>query len=78
MKGREGDIQATVFQKSWEELLEDRVRNVLHLTTHTHCLGAHVHGEHLSGPDPSRGAPRRLVEEAEEEEQEDDGDADGM
>ena len=54
-------------QEGGEELLNNGVGNVLHLRAHADSLGAHVHGEHLGGPDPGSGAPGGLVKEDEEE-----------
>lgn len=55
-------------EESWEELVHNKVGDVLGLRRHADSLSTNVHGEHFGGPDPDGGTPRGLVEEDEEEE----------
>jgi len=69
------NLQSTILIKDREELLEDRVRNTLHLHRHAYCLGTNMHGEDLSSVDPCRSAPGWLVEEYESERERGDANA---
>lgn len=50
-------VESVVLEKQREELLEDRVGDVLRLRRHAHCLGTYVHRENLGRPDPDCGTP---------------------
>ena len=50
-------VEAALVEEGGEELLDDRVGDVLGLRGHADGLGAHVHAEDLGRPDPGRCAP---------------------
>jgi len=63
-------VEASRCEELREELVENKVGDVLPLRAHADCLSTNVHGKDFRRPDPGRGTPGRLVEEDEQEEQE--------
>jgi len=49
--------KTTVVVKCGEELVENDLRNILHLRAHPNGLGSNVHGEDFGSPNPSRSSP---------------------
>ena len=50
-------VESLVLEEEREELLDDRVGDVLGLRAHADGLGADVHGEDFGGVDPDGGTP---------------------